>query len=502
MAKPGSLIKTNVVVTAGHILIYLQGILLMPIIIKTVGVSVYGGYTLLVSMVGIVYSVSSLGVGFKCLRFLPSAATREARQELFFPQMTFQLASLALLSLLLLLLSPVLKGLFFKDDIAFSMYLVVAYLMTYQFFYQSNNYFRNTHRVSYSITQSVLSCYINILLVSVTALFYHKLDVNMLFATLVFATLLVTGPLVALMIKEIGFKLKFSPLRDLLADIKHGFPLVVSYLVDIVLNTGDRYIIALFLSVKYVGYYNPGYTLGTLIILFPKSFGMVLPQLLAKYVDRGELAAARSVVNATLKFYLLLAIPFLVGGAVLSRPLLTLLANEDVANHAYLITPVVALGTLFYGLNVILTNVLFVNMKTRAMLNLNLVGSLVNLALNLLLFCFFKNIMVAAVTTLVSYAVMFFLMRRAVLCDWPVDFGPATIVKASLAAASMGFCLWLMSHYLTFRAPQSACLVAEICAGTVVYLLGLGILRAVSRDELAQLLGAIGKRKPAGAVSR
>ena len=52
------------------------------------------------------------------------------------------------------------------------------------------------------------------------------------------------------------------------------------------------------------------------------------------------------MVNYTVKGFLLAAIPFVVGSAVMSKPLLSLLANAEVADNAFLVTPIVALGTL------------------------------------------------------------------------------------------------------------------------------------------------------------
>ena len=42
-----SFIKDTAFVHVGHILVYIHGIMLIPLIIKTVGVTVYGGFILL-----------------------------------------------------------------------------------------------------------------------------------------------------------------------------------------------------------------------------------------------------------------------------------------------------------------------------------------------------------------------------------------------------------------------------------------------------------------------
>ena len=52
MSDYGAFVKNNLIVLSGHVLIYGQGVILMPIIIKTIGVQVYGGYSILITIVG------------------------------------------------------------------------------------------------------------------------------------------------------------------------------------------------------------------------------------------------------------------------------------------------------------------------------------------------------------------------------------------------------------------------------------------------------------------
>ena len=183
--------------------------------------------------------------------------------------------------------------------------------------------------------------------------------------------------------------------------------MVLVYLVDFILNSSDQYVITAFISITAVGYYHSAYAMGSLIVLLPKITGVVLPPLPAKAVDSGNEAEARHMVNYTVKGLLMAAIPFVVGSAVMSKTLLTLLANAEVAAKAFLVTPIVALGTLFYGLNIILANVFFVRLKTTVIFKINAIAAIMNLGLNLLIIYFFPNILVAAVTTLLIYFVLY-----------------------------------------------------------------------------------------------
>jgi O-antigen/teichoic acid export membrane protein len=289
------------------------------------------------------------------------------------------------------------------------------------------------------------------------------------------------------MVREIGFTLTLPKIPRLVEDIKLGLPLVIVYMVDFILNSSDRYVITAFMSVTAVGYYNSAYALGTFIVLLPKISGVVLPPMVSKAVDTGNDTEARTMVNYTVKFFLLAAVPFVVGSAVMSKPLLTLLANQEVADHAFLVTPIVALGTLFYGLNIILSNVLFVRLKTTVMFKANFIAAILNVGLNLLIFSFIRNILVAAISTFLSYLIAFIFFHRAVTLDWPIDYDFKTIIKSIMASSVMGVVLGLISSQLVIGIPGVAFVMAEIIIGIIVYCLVIILLKTFSPKELLKL---------------
>jgi len=176
-----------------------------------------------------------------------------------------------------------------------------------------------------------------------------------------------------------------------------------------------------------------------------------------------------------------------VGSAVMSKPLLTVLANREVADQAFLVTPIVALGTLFYGLNIILSNVLFVRLKTTVMFKANFIAAILNVVLNLLIFWFIRNILVAAVSTFLSYLIAFMFIHRAVTLDWPIDYDFKTIIKSIMASSVMGVVLILTSSLLVSGIPHVAFVMGEILAGIIVYCIGIILLKTFSPKELLKL---------------
>ena len=192
-----------------HILVYMQGIFLMPIIIKTVGVSVYGSFSLLTSFVGIIYGLSALGVGVKSNRYLPSAKTNNDRAKLFYPPFYFQLFMIVLVSLLVLIFEDLILEFISDDEIIFSIYIIPLYLVLYSLYAHSSNYLRYTSRIQYMNIHGLAFAYGHVFFILFYSFYIGKIDINVLFLSQAFVALLVSLPFLVLLFKELNFKFIF-----------------------------------------------------------------------------------------------------------------------------------------------------------------------------------------------------------------------------------------------------------------------------------------------------
>lgn len=477
-------IRNNRVLFIGHVLIYAQGIILMPIIIKTAGVALYGGYILLYGLVGFTYGISSFGVGFKMRRFLPAIEERNERCTLFYPQFFFNLLSITLMSAIIILCYPVLDKVLFKGGIIFTRWLVFPYLISYFLYSQSTDYFLATHRVNRFNCATILFPYLNIAIVLLLYFVTKELSVNLLFTIQIASYLLISIPMVIMLVREIGFKIQFPNMKYLTEDIRLGFPLRLNYTMDYFLASSDKYLITYFMTVAAVGYYSPGYALGSLVVFFPRVMSVVLLPLLSKSVDTGKETEAHAMLNYAIKGFLLLAIPFVIASAVMSKDILILLGNAEVAQEAYMVTPIVALGTLFFGLNLILSNALWVRMKTSIMFKMNALAAIINIVLNVVLLYLYINILVAAFTTLLSYAIVFIFVYRAVNMRWALRFDFTSIVKSLIASLIMGVVLYWTSFGLEGHINGIWIVLGEVLIGVLVYILSLFAMRTFSSKEI------------------
>lgn len=463
----------------------MQNLFLIPIIIKTSGAATYGAYALLTSLTAFIFGVSSLGVGYRCRRLLPSIDAYKERIGIFFSQFTFQLITLSILTLILIYLYPAFDEFFFKGEVELQAWILLPFLLIHLFYSQLTDYFRYTHRIKIFNYATATQPYLFILYVLLYWSIYEKIDVSILLIATLSSSFLVAIVLIYLASKEIGFKLQLSPVSDIYKDMRLGFPLTLSYIVDVIIAMSDRYVIAAFIGVTAVGYYIPAYTIGMLIIILAKVFGVVLPPMMSRLIDSGDKVTSEKIINTSIKVYLIVSIPFIVGSFMLSKQILALLTTPEIADQAYIITPIVAFGALFYGLQLIISNVLFVTMKTKLMFKVNLYVAMLNLVLNLILLYLFKEIIIAAITTTISYIFSLMYIFPKVNRFWKISIDWVAVYKVIFNSIIMGFYLyWYISLSNGVAMHGIVDILIGILSSVSVYVALSVVTKVIKRQEI------------------
>ena len=415
---------------------------------------------------------------------MPSTKDMTARRDLFYPQFLFHMLSILLLSLLLILIDRQINLYIYKNEINYSVLIIPCYLILYVLYSQACGYFRNTSRISYMTVATLCFPYLHIGLILLSFYYYNIITINLLMLSQAFSAFLIVLPCFRIIFREIGVRFSFYNIEGLVSDIKLGFPLVLGFIVDFILAGSDRYLIAFYMTVTAVGNYNPGYVLGSVILIIPKAMYIVISLLMSKAVDNNNEYEAHRILNYALKIFLLLGIPFTIGSAILGRQILEVIANNQVADNAWLVVPIVAFGSLFCGLSFLFSSVLFVQKKTIAMLKVNLTAAIFNLLSNFILLYFFRDIIVAAVTTLSSYFIAFIYINNVVKKeDWQVDFQPIVIIKLTVASLVMGILLFWFS-FNAVGVNTVGMLAGEVTLGIAAYIGGVFTLGTFSKKEL------------------
>lgn len=487
-----SVSRKTIQTLAGHLLVFAQSIILTPIIIKVSGTEVYGAYVLLLSYLGIVFGVSSLGVGISAKRWLPSTTSAIERAERFYPQFWFQLISCAILAILTVIFAyryvdttaGLLRGL--------NIWLILSYLFSYAIYSQISDYFRYTHRIGVFNLATVAQPYLYIFIAISIYKVSNVLSPRTLVISMVASSVVVGVLLFVKSSREIGIIFQLPNLSELKREIKLGFPLVLSYLVDVILSSGDRYVIAFLLSVRDVGMYSPAYALGSLAMVLPKVFGVVLPPLIAQRIDSADEQGARRLLNSAAKTFLIVSVPYIIGAAILGKAILQIYANAEIADVAWPVISIVAVASVFYGLILIKANILFVRLDTGYLFRINLLSSVLNILLNIVLIKLFGNVIVSAVATLVTYLISYILLSRRLEED-SVSFSIEVnwLLRIVACALGMGLSLVLISEFMPTHSLMY--IVIAMILGLVVYLL-LTLSQVSIRSELFAITKSLIKR--------
>ena len=473
----------------GHILIMAQGLFLAPIIIKTQGPQVYGEYMLLISYLGIMFGLSSMGLGVSAKRWLPGRAAALDREEIFLPQFWFQVLSSLALGVGSAVAYACLLHMGVLQFSPFAPWLIPAYLVAHTVFSQGADYFRNTHRLTVFNVSTVIQPYLFISLALGIYYYTGLLTIESLLSSLVTATAIVGTLLMAKIFREIKLHFRVFQWRELLGEMRLGFPLTLGFLVDTLLVGGDRYIIAAMLSVRDAGTYAPAYALGGLIMVLPRTFGVVLPPLISHRIDAGDIAGAKRLSETAARVFLAVALPYIAGAAILGKDILALYTSPGVAQSAWPVTPLIAIASTFCGLVLIKANVAFVRLRTGLLFRINSASLVLSLLLNVGLLTLLPDVAMAALAALVGYVASYMWLANALAdesASFTVDW--RWLLRITLATGCMLAVLVCARDGLANS--NAAALAAEVLGGIVVYTLLMFAQRPV-RVEIMQFIRAV-----------
>jgi len=231
-------------------------------------------------------------------------------------------------------------------------------------------------------------------------------------------------------VSEIGFKVKFyENKKAIIDDLKVGFPAVLNNLNETFINIGDRYLIGWILGMAAVGFYTPAYALASLPVIFARTLTGVLPPLLSKMHDDRDYTLRDIVLRVCLKYFIHLALGYFLICVFLGNEILEFYINEEFAFKSINVYLIISFSAIFAGVNLVFSNLFVILLKTKFMLKTNLLSFVINLILNIVLLYIFEDIVVAAITTLVCFLLVFWFYRLELKKDLPIILPLKDIIR-------------------------------------------------------------------------
>jgi O-antigen/teichoic acid export membrane protein len=445
-------------VGATNLVISLSSLIILPIVTRNLSVEYYGILVQAIVTVGLIPLISGLGLPGAMVRFMAAEKDRKRIQEGFYSVFIVLVGTGALTMTIMLALADSIASVLFggRGDIV----RIVAVIVLFECINSSMfNYFRTFQQIkSYAGAMIAQTLLFMGLLVGALLMGYGLVGAS--YAILVSRVIMLVL-MVGVIAHEIGARRPdFSVLREYL---DYSVPYIPYDLSDWLLSSSDRYLIAGLLGLAFVGYYNPAYSIAMIVLIMVSPLRFLLPPTLSKLYDEGRLEEVKKYLSYSMKYFLLLAIPAAVGLGILALPWLEVLTTPEIASNGYLVTPIVAIGMIFYGGNVMAHQVLILKKKTKLIGGIMITAAIVNIVLNIIILPIF-GILGAAYATVVAYVLAFGIMSAFAQRDIEFRIDGMSVLKAAIAAALMGVFIYLLDpHGLLF-------LIVAVVIGIAIYI--------------------------------
>lgn len=417
----------------------LHGIILLPILTKNLTTAEYGVFVQLSVLIALLTPIATLSLPYAMVRYISGEKDKREIQEAVISTSIFVFLVSIILATSIITLSETVFHEYLGEakDLVKIVALIIPFWCTSQVFL---NVFRAYQEVKHYSTFLFFQTYGEVVLIAYFVLSGYGIF-GAMFAVFIVRTilLLVVGYLA---IEKVGVKKpEFTRLRGYLS---FGLPLVPVALSYWVVSASDRYIIGYFLGATHVGFYNPGYTLGSAIRLLLGPLVFVLPAVLTQQFEENRTKEVQNILRYSLKYFLLVAIPAVFGLTFLSKQFLTLLSTEEIAINAYVVVPFAAMAMLSFGVYVIFGQILFLEKKTKIYGPIWFICAALNIAFNIILVPLI-GILGAAISTLVTYALSTILIGYYALKFFKFEVDTVFILKSIFSSTVISLAIVILN---------------------------------------------------------
>jgi len=460
-------------------LVALSGILTMPLYTRTLGATDYGIWAQSLATSGIVLLIVGLGLHYPMTRFLPAKTDKAAIRDDVYSVLCLSLLVTLVVSIVMVIFAGPIARTFFDGATQIVRLTALVILLSSPTSMYLTFFRAFSHMKTYSLF-TLIDAYGQVGIVAYLVL--HGYGLEPIFIGLIALKGLLLICLLVYVTRQLGAaRPRFLRTKVYLRFALPAFPFLLSWWV---VTSSDRYVIATYLGLDSVGIYSAAYNIGNIIIMIVSVLALVLTPTLSRLYDEEKMDELAIQIGYSLKYFLMLAIPFVAGAAILARPLLTLFSTASMASRGDVVLPLIALSILLYGACVVVGQVLLLTSKTALLGFVWVAAASLNLGLNILLVPR-MGINGSAISSSMAYALVL-----GIVCSYsfrkvsiPIDW--RFMVKSLVASGIMALVVWLMAPHTR---PQT---VAAVAVGVVVYATGLILLRAIRKDEIAFFRGLL-----------
>jgi len=412
------------------------------------------------------------------IRFLAGEKNREEIQEGFFTIFFIILFNGLFVSFILYMLSDYFALTFLNDLSVSPLFKIASFIVfVYALNLTAMSFFRTYRQINKYCTLTISQSFGELGLIA-----YFVLSEFGLFGVLISLLIARTTFLLIslfIVIFQIGFRVpKFSNIK---AYLSFGLPLIPFGIFSWIINSGDRYVIGYFMGPASVGIYSAAYGLGNIISMFAAPIGFNLYPTISKLWEEEKTEEVKIYLKYSVKYFLMLSIPSVLGLYILSKQILTSLTTaEFVSFSASIVILLVALGVTFYGVYSILVYIIMLAKKTKIIGILVGISAIINMSLNIF-FVPMIGIVGAAIATLIAFCALTIVTAFISFkyLRFEIDWIP--IGKSVASAGLMGLILWWIN-------PEGIVnILGSVGVGGFIYFGAFMLLGGVKMSEIRSL---------------
>ena len=459
----------------------LKGLILLPILTKTLGAESYGIWALILATVSLLMPLALLQLGFAMTRFLAAEKDKEKISKGSSSIFAASSFTAFVLSFLIFILAEPLAVAVFGGADATSFVKLAAFLVLLmtldQVILEYFVAFRQMERYAvFMILQTIGEiALIGYLVLSGYGLFGALISLLVVKAIIFAAGVLLVG-------REVGIsKPSISVIKPYLV---FSLPLLPTMLCIWIVNLSDRYVIGYFMNIEAVGVYSAAYGLGSLVALFFAPISTVLLPTITNLYENNKIQELKTHLKYSLKFFLMFAIPSLFGLSILSKSLLRTLTTSEFVS-GYMIVSIVALATILFKCSSVSMNVVVLHKKTKLVGAIYAISATINMAMNIILVPII-GILGAAIATLITFLIHLIVVSVISFRSFSFEIDLRFIIKSIISSGVMGLIILKLS-------PVDAVgILISIGVATAVYFGILILLKGFTKEEYTFLKDIVG----------
>jgi O-antigen/teichoic acid export membrane protein len=454
-------------------LVMAQGIILVPVLTKTISLPDYGVWSQVSVAVEWLTVASLLGLDSALVWLLPTKKAKEGIRQGFLSSLGSTVLTAVVLAGLLLVLADPLARLFLGGQSASPFVRAGALVVIAT---AANRlclaYFRAFRQVAKYSILLLIETYGQIFLTVWFVLAGYGLWGALYALLAIRSSVLVIA--FWLIVREVGLAMpKFASLPSYLA---FGLPVVSALFFSWMINVSSRYAIGFFLGPRSVGIYSAAYGGGMLVTVFFFPVLLLLAPSISTLWEEGQVEEVGKVLKYSTKYALLLTIPMVFALSILAKPVLALMATPDYGEGAILL-PFIGVAQVAWMLSGVAEAVIGLARRTWVFPLVYGICALLNLILNVLLIPQ-MGILGAAISILIAYLTLpvmtFAISSRYLLPSTDI----LAVAKSIAASVAMSLVIWRL------RPGAPIELAFSVMLGAITYFVVLLLLRGFERNEI------------------